>query len=306
MADPHKMQCCGKYISKQAIQDILDDGKPCPFCMATTIEYKLDQNLREKVRMVRVKCPHKYEGCHWSGEIRHLKKHLHGEEDRSCKFALIACPSACGVHLQRFSVEKHLQICPIFNKQLKCQHCGEMYSQTSRHWETCTMLPVHCPYKCGAKVTRVDIISHLKECPKLQIDSHQKHENDDDEQIDTGESPKVSIPDDLGKTFQEREQTSNEELSDRGAQLLEIAKKLLQARSQLPDVRIKLMYANFELIMHQIEAFKGQSGKDKTESEFEEKGSELKNKEVQLEDEMAQLRYELLETHNLITKLRSQ
>lgn len=235
MLDPHKLQCCGKHVTKATTEQCREQGQPCPICLESNVESKPDPLLRDRVRAVRMYCPYKQEGCHWEGEIRHLTQHLHGH----CQYALLDCPHSCGAGVTRRSLDTHLTVCPVYNRPLECEHCGLEYSHDVSHLDECPRLPVYCQYKCGTELVREEILPHLKMCPKLQ--------------------PKMPRPvaphppDELDKP-----------------DLLDIARKMLEIRSRLPDIHKSLM--DTKLAKFELEERKGRTERGGSSSPNEEKG----------------------------------
>lgn len=296
MLDPQKTQCCNKHLTREAIEHRQSNGEPCPFCYSTTIEFRADPLLQGKARGTKIHCPYKHEGCHWEGEIRYLSTHLHSEEN-SCHYKLLDCSYSCGASIQRHSRDKHLEICSVFNRPLKCLHCGLEYPRTKAHDEICPKLPVCCPYQCGEWVERSEAKRHLRVCNKLQTKPRKAVE-----QIDSG---------DLDGAFQEHVPSELTAAKDdpnfrpTGYKLLSIAKKMLTLRSRLPDVRLSLLEAKIQLKQMEIDQQQCEAtAAEQQEAEIEQKHAglraeeaELQNEEELIEREMTALRYELHQSH---------
>lgn len=249
-----------------AIQERHAGGRPCPFCMSERAEFKPDDLLQEKTNAAKILCPYKHEGCHWMGEIRHLSKHLRAD----CVYAIQDCPYLCGVRTERESIQRHLEICKVFNTPLQCQKCSQAYPRNSSHQDECPEVTLHCPYRCGAQLKRGEIASHLKLCPMLRI----KPRKDHTDQV-------------------HHDWTSNEETT-----LLMTAKKLLQARSRLPEIRIEILKARISVTEIKVQKGKGQSEGDELEKELGAKVSQLEDEEERAEQEVTELGNELHLIHN--------
>ena len=299
MLEPVKMLCCGKHSSMTAIQHCLTNEKPCPFCMSNSIKFKVDLSLKEKIKSVRISCPHKQEGCHWMGEIRHLAKHLIEESKNSCKYGIIDCPSSCGKKVQRHSTKKHLQQCSIYNRLLECKYCGSKFSPASTHLDSCFKFPVHCPYNCGTQVERGEVMSHLKKCPKLQTKSslQQKEQTYNKEEILEKENITEGFSRATEAGYTNVAHNDDTEIPDAGSKLINIAKNLLRVRSELPDIQTELLQVKIQLVRIQMEGVKGQSVNSELEQELKEKELGLQERVDKIKEEVQQLRKEQYNTY---------
>ena len=85
---PHLTECCGKYISDEAVTKTKAEKGACPFCRRSIWNTMLDKKFQRQVRELRVFCSHrKSVGCTWIGELSSLKHHL-----KSCSLGEGACP----------------------------------------------------------------------------------------------------------------------------------------------------------------------------------------------------------------------
>lgn len=274
MLEPHKTSCCNKHLSHAAIEQSSDT---CPICMSTSMDAKLDPIFRERAHALKISCPHKYEGCHWIGEIRHLKAHLNGSEN-ACRYALVSCP-LCGLNIQRYSVEKHLTKC---SKQQRCKKCQKRCSRGNIFCGDCSEPENPCPYKCGEEIRPADILSHLKKCSKLATEAT-KDETDD--VMSTVESTSL-----------------RPEYHD---QFLDLAKSLLEKRLSFEDVRCELCENLLCLATVRFTKGKGHDEKIREKQELRDVESLLLQRENEIQEEMVEIRSKMqieLEEHGKIQR----
>ena len=122
LLEPYLTQCCGNHLSQEAYQSLT--GQPCPVCREENFSAVLDKSVQRKVLSLKVKCPHKAEGCEWQGELRSLEQHLNTNSSAGeCRYGDVDCPYACGERVQRLSLEEHKsQRCPL--RPFTCQYCN--------------------------------------------------------------------------------------------------------------------------------------------------------------------------------------
>ena len=173
MVDPYKTGCCGKHLSRAAIEDLdhreVATESPafasCPLCTASPVNARADPVLRDKTQALKIYCPHKHEGCHWNGEIRHLRTHWNDVKN-PCRFTFVPCPKQCGKNVQRYYVEQHIKRCSI---QIRCRVCGRKSERSQSYCDNCQESLAPCPYLCGDSIRPMDLLKHLKNCRTLSV-----------------------------------------------------------------------------------------------------------------------------------------
>ena len=159
---PDQTTCCGHHISREAVERIQKDKKPCPMCKAN-LTIVPDKFFRRKVHELKVRCYHKEGGCEWVGDLGSYDDHVKkcpkrpwscefcdfkstydiGNDDHlpNCKKRPVPCPNACEINTIPLSdVESHLLECPLQLVACELAHAG-----------------------CSALVARRDLPLHMKE-----------------------------------------------------------------------------------------------------------------------------------------------
>ena len=142
-------------------------------CREENFSAVLDKSVKRKVLSLKVRCPHKAEGCEWQGELRSLEQHLNTNSSAGeCRYVDVDCPYACGERVQRRSLEEHKsQRCPL--RPFTCQYCNHKATHqkvTKEHWPVCEKYPLPCPNECGMKkFERQHLKGHLEEICPLEV-----------------------------------------------------------------------------------------------------------------------------------------
>ena len=172
LCEPYLTECCGSHVSSEAYLEI--QGQPCPMCREEKYSAIKDKYFRRKVMSLKVRCPHKAEGCEWEGELGSLEQHLNTNScEGECGYVDVDCPYACGERVQRRNVEEHKsQHCPL--RPFTCQYCNlEATHQkiTVEHWPVCEKYPLPCSNECGEEeMERQHLKGHLEQiCPLEEI-----------------------------------------------------------------------------------------------------------------------------------------
>ena len=139
LTEPYLTSCCGHHISQQAANRLIRERKPCPMCKEENLTGQVDKYFKRKViNTLKVRCPHKKNGCEWVGEL--------------------------GDH------NNHSTSCP--KRPWKCQYCDLKTTfdvGLNEHTPNCTQYPLPCPNQCEiGTVLRCDAEKHLLVCP-LQL-----------------------------------------------------------------------------------------------------------------------------------------
>ena len=139
LTEPYLTSCCGHHISKQVVDRLIRERRPCPLCKEENFTAQVDKFFRRKfINTLKVRCPHKKNGCEWVGELGDLNNHS------------ASCPK----------------------RPWKCQYCGLESTfdvGTNEHTPNCVQYPLPCPNQCEiGTVPRCDAEKHLLVCP-LQL-----------------------------------------------------------------------------------------------------------------------------------------
>lgn len=137
-------------------------------------------------------CIHHKLGCIWSGELRKLKVrcaltnifvpnkcgslltdifsslHLHQAHLNACKHDATACPNRCGAQIPRVMMTDHIQF-TCTQRRTRCEFCRADFSGQAleEHAGTCAQEPIYCEAKCGQRVRRGRLASHMAaDCAK--------------------------------------------------------------------------------------------------------------------------------------------
>ena len=170
LLEPYLTECCGHHLSETVYQQLQAQGKPCPVCKEEPLKAMRDKYHKRRVSSLKVRCPHKAEGCEWQGELGSLEQHLNDKSSSGeCRYVDVDCPYACGERVQRRSLEEHKsQRCPL--RPFTCQYCNHkatFQEVTKKHWPVCEKYPLPCPNECGEEeIERQHLKGHLEQtCP---------------------------------------------------------------------------------------------------------------------------------------------
>ena len=168
LLEPYQTQCCGNHLSQEAYQRL--QGQPCPVCREENLVAMKDKFHRRRMSLLKMRCPHKAEGCEWQGELRSLEQHLN--TNRECRYVDVDCPYACGERVQRRSLEEHKsQRCPL--RPFTCQYCNHKATHqevTKEHWPVCKKYPLPCHNECGEEeIERQHLKGHLEQTCPLEV-----------------------------------------------------------------------------------------------------------------------------------------
>ena len=171
LLEPYQTQCCGNHLSQEAYQRL--QGQPCPVCREENLAAVRDKFHKRKALSLKVRCPHKAEGCEWEGELGSLEQHLNTNSSAGeCGYVDVDCPYACGERVQRRSLEEHKsQRCPLrpFTCQI-CNHKATHQKVTKEHWPVCEKYPLPCPNECGEEeIERQHLKGHLEQTCPLEV-----------------------------------------------------------------------------------------------------------------------------------------
>ena len=111
LLEPYQTQCCGNHLSQESYKRL--QGQPCPVCREENLTANKDKFHKRRVLSLKVRCPHKAEGCEWEGELGSLEQHL--SADGEC--GTVDCPYACGKRIPRNALEIHVKVCNSFQPQ---------------------------------------------------------------------------------------------------------------------------------------------------------------------------------------------
>ena len=176
LTDPRQTNsCCGNHLSREAAEQLEEDGEPCPLCKEWPLKTTEDLFFKRKVLQLKIRCSNKPQGCQWVGELCDLDRHLKlGSVDGECRLVDVECPFNCNSRIKRRELEEHkLNECQ--KRPFTCEHCD--YESTYKgitvyHWPKCQRFPKICPNKCSEMtIERRFLQRHLKEeCPLQEIE----------------------------------------------------------------------------------------------------------------------------------------
>ena len=155
--DPQRSVCCGHVLCKSELKE---GGCPVPECYSEKCSTFVDKALQREIKVLRIYCPNKKDGCGWIGEIARVDDHLRG--------CTISC-SKCKQIIYFSTMKSHLDTeCPCY-----CPYCditAEREVISSEHKEKCHKFPLTCPNNCGLdNIPRDNMDEHKKECPLEEI-----------------------------------------------------------------------------------------------------------------------------------------
>ena len=174
LLEPYLTECCGNHLSEQTYRRHSGPEQPgwCPVC-GGDLSAVLDKSVKRKVFSLKVRCPHKADGCEWEGELGSLQQHLSTNSFAGeCRYVDVDCPYACGERVQRRNMEEHeSQRCPL--RPFTCQYCNNKATHlkiTKVHWPVCKKYPQPCPNECGEEeIERQHLKEHLEQTCPLQV-----------------------------------------------------------------------------------------------------------------------------------------
>ena len=114
LLEPYQTQCCGNLLSKESYERL--QGQPCPVCREENLTATKDKFHMRKVATLKVRCPHKAEGCEWEGELGSLEQHLNTNSSKQlcaeeCQYVDVDCPHSCGERFKRHALQLHVKDC---------------------------------------------------------------------------------------------------------------------------------------------------------------------------------------------------
>ena len=123
LKDPHVSSCCGNHFCQPCIQRVQNDEKPCPLCNDPNFNIMLHKGVKREVNMLAVRCPKRYLGCQWEGELGLLEEHITAgprSGASGCGYVEVECVYRCGGCFQRCLVREHEEeFCP--NRPIEVQ-----------------------------------------------------------------------------------------------------------------------------------------------------------------------------------------
>ena len=172
LLEPYQTSCCGNHLSETAYLQLVQDAEPCPVCKKKTFKANKDIYHKRRVSSLKVRCPHKAEGCEWEGELGSLEQHLNANSSAGeCQYVDVDCPYFCCNRYKRRDLEDHKSKDCLL-RPFTCQYCN--YKDTflevnEAHWPVCEKYPLPCPNECGEKeIERQHLKEHLEQTCILQ------------------------------------------------------------------------------------------------------------------------------------------
>ena len=162
--DTHLTNCCGAHFCRSCVQQVRRGrsvNRACPMCRAERFQTFPNKEVDREIKALQVYCVNEKNGCTWTGEVKHAKRHV----DVDCQFVDMSCPSGCGMTLKRQCIDSHLaKDCPCH-----CQYCdftGHKMEIAIRHKKRCSQYPLPCPNNCELGVVpTARMADHKKVCP---------------------------------------------------------------------------------------------------------------------------------------------
>lgn len=177
LREPYQSTCCGNSFCRMCIERVKAESKPCPTCNQQGFDSFHDKRLQHTLYDFRVVCPHKNDGCEWTGELRELEKHLNSNPPpetqlQGCPYEKVECVY-CHAEYERENIQFH-QGCKCRKRPYSCEYCRNYESTcddvTDNHWPVCPSRPVPCPNDCGVYPERQNLQTHLaNECTKQEV-----------------------------------------------------------------------------------------------------------------------------------------
>ena len=137
-------------------------------CKEEPLKAVKDKYHKRRVSSLKVRCPHKAEGCEWEGELGGLEQHLNAD----CRYVDVDCPD-CGERVNKTrDLEEHMsQHCPLRPFSCKfCNHNATFQEIIEKHWPVCDKYPLPCPNECGKEeIERQYLKGHLEQSCPLQV-----------------------------------------------------------------------------------------------------------------------------------------
>jgi len=75
LSDPKQTKCCGHHLSGKVVSRLQREGKSCPLCNDPNFTVTDDKFFKRKANELKVRCPHKRNGCEWVGELGNSDQH---------------------------------------------------------------------------------------------------------------------------------------------------------------------------------------------------------------------------------------
>ena len=76
LLQPYLTECCGKHLSQEAANRIIEQGAICPLCKSSKLNGILDKRFQRQVRELLVFCRHRNRGCEWAAELSSFEQHI--------------------------------------------------------------------------------------------------------------------------------------------------------------------------------------------------------------------------------------
>ena len=139
LLEPFQTGCCGHHLSREVVERLQREGKPCPMCNRPNFPANRDIYMQRKIKELQVRCRYSGGGCVWTGQL--------------------------------FDKVAHMRTCP--KQPWSCPHCqfAGLREAAQEHTEGCAQVPVACPNHCEARqVPRCHLSIHLdRDCPLQQV-----------------------------------------------------------------------------------------------------------------------------------------
>ena len=163
LRDPQQTTCCGQHLSLEAATRLQRERKPCPMCSEPNLTTMPDKFYKRKVNELKVRCPHKGNGCDWVGEVGNVDRHF-----ASC----LKRPSQCNFCHFKSTYEvvtnNHIPVCVKYPEPCPnhCEIGAIPRFKVKQHLSKCPLQLVECKFAkfgCQERVVRQDLTCHMEE-----------------------------------------------------------------------------------------------------------------------------------------------
>ncbi len=173
MMNPHQTDCCGSHICARVAERMTGTKSACPMCKAPcpsahtrngekVFTTHRDQYFQRIILDQRVLCPHRKNGCEWTGPLREVQDH-----SASCGYRPWICQHCRYSTIYKVGTTEHAQKCPLRPIICPCSSQPVPYNKLEEHKKTCPVELISCEFTdvgCNVKIRRKNMMDHLSSC----------------------------------------------------------------------------------------------------------------------------------------------